>query len=198
MSYRLACLTILVMVGACGDRETARTDDTAAAPPDTPSTATVSPDSVTITPDGWGPLRIGMTLQEVVAAAGPDANPGAVGGPNPDECDEFRPERAPEGLLVMIEDGILTRITISRGTGIGTPSGIQVGDLASAVEAAHGGNAITTPHKYQDPPARYIAVWRTAPPSTEARGIIYEIGQDNRVAHIHAGGASIEYVEGCL
>ena len=27
---------------------------------------------------------------------------------------------------------------------------------------------------------------------------VYEIGEDGRVVHIHAGGPSITYVEGCL
>jgi hypothetical protein len=157
-----------------------------------------SDSTATIGPDGWGPLRIGMARAQVVAAAGEDANPSAVGGPNPDECDQFRPVRTPQGLLVMLEDGILTRISLSEGTGIRTASGIGVGDPASAVMAAHGAEAVTTPHKYQEAPARYIAVWRTAPPSPDARGIVYEIGGDDRVMHIHAGGSSIEYVEGCL
>src|SRR5687768_12819211 len=47
-----------------------------------------------ITPDGWGPLRIGMSRTEVVAAAGEDANPDAVGGPDSSSCDEFRPAGA--------------------------------------------------------------------------------------------------------
>jgi hypothetical protein len=154
--------------------------------------------SATIGPDGWGPLRIGMTRAEVVAAAGEDANPSAVGGPNPDECDEFRPARTPRGLLVMLEAGVLTRISLSEGAGIRTASGVQVGDPAAAVMAAHGAAAVATPHKYQEAPAGYIAVWRTAPPAPDARGIVYEIGGDARVMHIHAGGPSIEYVEGCL
>jgi hypothetical protein len=163
------------------------------------SISTARADSATtIGPDGWGRLRIGMTRAEVVAAAGEDANPDAVGGPNPDECDQFRTARTPRGLLVMLENGILTRISLSEGAGIRTASGIQVGDPAAAVMAAHGAEAVTTPHKYREAPARYIAVWRTAPPATDARGIVYEIDQDDRVMHIHAGGASIEYVEGCL
>ncbi|WP_158332143.1 hypothetical protein [Brevundimonas abyssalis] len=36
-----------------------------------------------------------MTRAEVVAALGEDANPDAVGGPDPESCDQFRPERRP-------------------------------------------------------------------------------------------------------
>jgi hypothetical protein len=57
-----------------------------------------------------------MTRQEVVAAAGDDVNPAAVGGPDPEQCDQFRPERAPDGILVMIEQGRLTRITVTAAT----------------------------------------------------------------------------------
>jgi hypothetical protein len=53
----------------------------------------------------------------------------------------------------MLEDGILTRISLSAGVDIRTASGIQVGDRAADVMAAHGAEAVTTPHKYQEAPA---------------------------------------------
>ncbi|HSJ65833.1 MAG TPA: hypothetical protein VK922_18270 [Gemmatimonadaceae bacterium] len=201
MNRRALCLATLALLAACQEpaQRGAPTGDTGAAAATGDAMRAARPDSApTIGPDGWGRLRIGMTRAEVLAAAGEDANPGAVGGPNPDECDQFRPARAPQGLLVMLEDGILTRISLSNGTGIRTASGIGVGDPAAAVVAAHGAAAATTPHKYQEAPARYIVVWRTAPPAPDARGIVYEIGGDDRVMHIHAGGPSIGYVEGCL
>jgi hypothetical protein len=192
----------LALSAACQEpnqRDAAPEGDTASALAAVDSMSAAKPDSAaTIGPDGWGWLRIGMTRAEVVAAAGEDANPGAVGGPNPEECDEFRPARTPRGLLVMLQDGILTRLSLSDGAGIRTASGIGVGDPAAAVMAAHDAEAVTTPHKYQEAPARYITVWRIAPPAPDVRGIVYEIGGDDRVMHIHAGGPSIEYVEGCL
>ena len=151
-----------------------------------------------LTAEGWGPLRIGMTRDEVVAASGEDANPQAVGGPDPEACDEFRPARAPEGMLVMVERGRLTRISLSAGSDVRTERGFGPGDPASAIRAAYGDAAVISPHKYQPHPAEYITVWATAPPGPDARGIVYEIGPDGRVAHVHAGGPSIQYVEGCL
>ena len=56
------------------------------------------PGPTLLTAEGWDGLRIGMTRAEVVAAAGEDANPEAVGGPEPEMCDEFRPADAPECL----------------------------------------------------------------------------------------------------
>ncbi|HEX2165808.1 MAG TPA: hypothetical protein VHG09_01100, partial [Longimicrobiales bacterium] len=151
-----------------------------------------------LTPDGWGPLRVGMTLEEVTVAAGADANPAAVGGPDPERCDEFRPERAPEGMLVMIERGRLTRISLVRESAVETAGGFGIGDSAEAIEAAAGTAATSEPHQYKPAPARYITIWRTAPPAADARGIRYDVGSDGLVDLVHAGGPSIEYVEGCL
>lgn len=171
-------------------------------PSSEPSEATVPAgverSAVFLTPDGWGPLRIGMSRAEVVAAAGEDANPDAVGGADPDQCDEFRPANAPAGLLVMVERGILTRISVSRNAGIETPAGFRVGDPGSRVIAELGPRARTEPHQYWDAPARYITVWRQAASVADRRGIRYEIDAAGKIVHIRAGGESIEYVEGCL
>jgi hypothetical protein len=148
--------------------------------------------------DGWGDLRIGMTRQEVVDAMGEDANPNAVGGPDPGTCDQFRPERAPAGMLVMIEQGVLTRISLSDGSSVDTEGGLVVGNSASAVRSHFGPQIIATPHKYWPSPAEYLTVWTVEPPAPDARGIVYEVGPEGSVVHIHAGASSIQYVEGCL
>jgi hypothetical protein len=147
---------------------------------------------------GFGPLRVGMTRAEVEAALGPDANPDAVGGPDPASCDMFRPERAPEGLLVMVENGILTSVWISRNTAVQTDRGLGIGDTAAEVKSVYGAAAVATPHKYVEAPAEYITVWSTADhQSPAARGLKYEIGMDGRVQTLAGGGPSIQYVEGC-
>ena len=152
-----------------------------------------------LTSEGWGALRIGMTRVQVIVAAGRDANPGAVGGPDPASCDQFRPARVPRGMLVMIERDTLTRISLSAGSGVSTSDGFEVGDSAAAVVRHYGARAAITPHEYQDAPAKYVTVWtRGRPPADSARGIVYEIGGDDRVLRVHAGGPSIRYVEGCL
>ena len=139
-----------------------------------------------------------MSRAEVVAAAGADANPGAVGGPDPEQCDEFRPEDAPAGVLVMIENGILSRISISRNPDIETPAGFSVGDAGSIVVNAYGARARVEPHQYWQPPAQYVTVWRDTQSEGRRRGVRYEIDSDGSVVHIRAGGPSIEYTEGCV
>lgn len=167
-------------------------------PPRADAGGAVEADSLALTAEGWGPLRIGMTRAEMVAAAGDDANPEAVGGPDPESCDELRPRQAPEGMLVMLLRGVLARITVSEPADVRTASGISIGDPASKVREVHGDGLLATPHQYIAAPAEYLTAWKVAPPSENARGIRYEIGLDGRVMHIHAGGPSIEYVEGCV
>ena len=92
-----------------------------AAAPVTPATPLI------VTAQGWGPLGIGMTKGRVIEALGPAAPPAAAPvaaaataapGTTPDTatpripvvpetgiCEQFRPERAPAGTLVMIENG---------------------------------------------------------------------------------------------
>ncbi len=156
-----------------------------------------------LTPDGWGPLRIGMTRAEVEAAVGGPADPNAVGGFDPAECDEFHPARTPPGVYVMILDGRLGRISLSDDSPVRTEAGFGPGVRADAVRAALGTALRITPHEYEGPEGLYLTSWTRGRIEGEyvedpdARGIRYEAGADGVVRTIHAGGPSIQYVEGC-
>ena len=132
---RLAVILLLaVVLWSC------QVTDRSAYKGDAPSTAEAPEGApARLTAHGWGALRIGMTRAEVVAAAGEDAHPEAVGGPDPEACEEFRPSRAPEGMLVMIEQGQLTRISVSKNTDVETEHGFRVGDAAEEIKAAKPG-----------------------------------------------------------
>lgn len=204
MKHLAPLAALAFALAACGGEAPAPADPATPvptvdeAPPPAPA-----PSSNTITSQGWGPLTIGMTLAEVTAAAGPDANPDAVGGADPESCDQFRPANAPEGVLVMMERGMLTRISLVEMSDIDTDRGLGIGDTAAAVKQAYGATATVSPHKYQDAPAEYITVWDGGPRSESyvqdeaARGVVYEIDGTGNVGAIHVGGPSIQYVEGC-
>jgi hypothetical protein len=157
-----------------------------------------------LTAEGYGPLRIGMTLAEVEAAMGADSDPAADGGPEPESCDQFRPARAPEGLLAMIEDGRLTRISLHDGSKVATDKGLRIGATRAEVKAAHGPELRSEPHEYESPEGEYLTIWTREDrgphglAGPEARGIRYEVGATGRVDIIHGGGPSIQLVEGCL
>jgi hypothetical protein len=166
--------------------------------------ATEAPvDANAITSNGWGPLRIGMTRAEVTAAVGA-GNPNAVGGADPASCDLFHPARAPEGMLVMIQQDVLTSIILRNNTDLKTDRGFGVGDTSAAIKAAYGASAASEPHKYIDG-AEYITVWTVGAPANPttfvqdpaARGVRYETNAEGAVTAVHAGGPSIQNVEGC-
>ena len=195
----LLLTSAVLMLAACGAPDTDPVPPAAPAEPAAPATPV---DANAVTAQGWGPLRIGMTRAEVEAALGADANPNAVGGPDPESCDVFRPTRAPEGLMVMVEQGVLTSIWLSDGSSLRTDRGFGVGDEASAIKAAYGTDATVEPHKYAAAPAEYITSWSVGggPDFVQnpgARGIAYHIGTDGRAEQVAAGGPSIQYVEGC-
>jgi len=189
-------------LAACSQPESAAPETAppvAEAPAESPTPAA---DPNVLTAEGLGALKIGMTLAEVTAAVGPDSNPGAVGGADPQACDEFRPERAPEGVLVMIEQGVLTRVSLVRASTLKTDRGFGIGSQGSAIKAAYGGGVVAQPAKYEAAPAEDLFVWAKGGSTSyvtdaTARGVRYEVGADGLVKAVRAGGPSIQLVEGC-
>lgn len=184
-----------------------RTDDPVAEPPSAaanPSRETAPPAPVAdvLTGEGLNAVRIGMTRAEVVGQWGEDSAPDAVGGPDPAACDEFHPAKAPAGVNVMIQNGVLTRITLMRDAAIKTDRGFGVGDSGMAIKEAYGGAIFAQPHKYQPAPAENLFAWSRGGSSAyvtdpTARGVRYEVGTEGRVTLVHAGDPSIQLVEGC-
>jgi len=159
-------------------------------------------DASTLTSNGLGPARIGMTRADLVRVWGEDSQPNAVGGPDPATCDEFHPTGAPTDVRVMIQNGVLSRITLARGATIKTDRGFGVGDTGMAIKQAYGGAVFAQPHKYQSAPAEDLFVWSRGGSTAyvtdpAARGLRYEVGGDGKVIMVHAGDPSIQLVEGC-
>jgi len=208
----LKAALLLLPLAACsgGDREPERTSAvepeapvTSAAEPAVPQEPAAQTATDALTADGWENLRIGMTREEIAALYGPDANPSAAGGADPAQCEQYRPENAPEGMLLMLVDGRLARISLIRESAIETAAGVGVGAEAAAVKSAYGAKAQASPHKYEGAPAEYVTIWETDRSGEAyvtddaARGVRYVIGGDGRVQSIHVGGPAIQYVEGC-
>ena len=174
VSVLLAACSADEPAGETESRDIAAVDTTALA--DTPAaldSAAARDTPTRLTPDGWGPLRIGMSRAQITAVAGDDANPEAVGGPEPEACDQYRPERAPEGMLLMLERDTLTRITLMRASRVRTERGFGLGDSAAEITESYGATAERSPHTYRVEPSAYISAWSTHPGgASPARGIV--------------------------
>lgn len=199
---------LAALLAACSQQSaTTTTTETPAKAPAVSTRApapTAAADVNTITSEGWGPLRVGMTRAEISAAVGDTATPGAARAAEPGVCDLYHPAKAPEGMYVMLQQDRLSSITLRKTTALKTDKGFGVGDTAQAVKTAMGAAAQSMPHKYVQG-AEYITVWSKGGPATAngwtddpaARGVRYETDAQGRVVAIHAGGPSIQAVEGC-
>lgn len=142
-----------------------------------------------LTPNGLGPVRIGMTQKQVVDAIGGKLEGEAI--ESDDVCAE-KESTALNGVAFLFEDGKLTRISLAEGTDVTTPRGIGPGATASAVRRAYAGIA-SEPNTYIEAPAEYLTFWTLR----DKKGVRFEVNEKRQVYVIHAGGASIQYVEGC-
>lgn len=142
-----------------------------------------------LTPNGIGPVRIGMTRDQVVQALGAPVE----GEELTEGCAEMA-ARGFDGITFMFEAGRLTRISIREPSNVTTPRGIGVGATEAQVREAYGSGLDSEPHHYVGLPAKYLTFWL----SRGRSGVRFETDSAGRVETIHAGADSIEYIEGCL
>jgi hypothetical protein len=146
--------------------------------------------TLVLTPDGLGPVKIGMTQKQVIAALGGTLSGEAI--EDEDVCVE-KDSSELEAVGFTFEGGKLTRITLAQGTDITTARGIGPGATATAVRNAYGKRLQSEPNTYIEAPAEYLTLW-TVP---DEKGIRFETDEKRKVYLIHAGGPSIQYIEGC-
>lgn len=148
----------------------------------TPALRPVAADKV-LTLEGLGALRIGEPV--------PKGSGFAVRGAQLDNGCETLTSPAYPSVYAMVEQGAVRRITVARGSAVELIEGIGAGASEAAVRKAFPGFR-ATPHKYSDPPAKYLTQ-----PGNEPR-LRFEIGSDGRVDAIHVGmEPQLGYVEGC-
>ena len=141
-------------------------------------------------PNGFGPLSIGMSLDQAKAAAGGGLRvEQAAGGST---CRYAKWSQAP-GLGFMFNEGRLARIDVSSGS-VAAEGGVKIGDSPTRVIAAYGKATLKAyPNKY-DPKASDIVV---TPAGARDRRIIFFV-ENNRVRKFRAGRLpEVEYSEGC-
>jgi hypothetical protein len=141
-----------------------------------------------LTPDGLGPLKIGMTLAEVVAAGGIDN----VGEGPSEPCEQFE-LLGHRDAWAMFDDGRLSRISVHGASSLRTEDNLGVGATVTQVKAAHGPALQVEAHAYDGPEALYLTAWTV----NGKRGLRYETNPSGVVEIIHAGDETIQRIEGC-
>lgn len=191
-----AALFIALPVAACADRSRAADSTvivdsvTASTPPgaSVPGATTTSAGRWLARPDGVGPLRVGMTAREALAAAGAggtDTNPDTA-------CHFLDVAKMPKRLYVMVESGIVTRIDV-RDTSVATAEGARLLSPQDSVLAMYAGRVQVQPHKY----TRGWSYLVVTPPGDSLHRIVFE-ADGSRVTSFRVGREpSVEYVEGC-
>ena len=98
------------------------------------------------------------------------------------------------GVYAIVEEGMVRRITIGERSTLKLVEGIGTGASEAEVRAAFP-SFREEPHKYVEPPGKYL----TSPGATGGDPALrFEIGRDGKVSLVHAGMMPVlGYVEGC-
>lgn len=154
----------------------------------------------TISPDGFGPVRIGMKLEEASAALGAEILP-AQTTDSPELCDLALPAgNAFPGLSFLTLNNRISNVRIfapaadeGPASEIKTSGGIGLQSTEADIRAVYGSSVQREYQPYSGGDAFDLYVW-FAPD----RGIRYQLTPAGQVWAIHAGERSIRYWEGCL
>ena len=171
-----------------------------AQPVDTPPAGTPNPSrssglppapAPTVDEFGMGALRAGMTISEAARTVGGSfaARPGAE-----KICGYAIWREAPPGVIVMLDEGLVARVDVTRDSRIATSKGARIGDTEARIKDLYKGRVAVTPHEYTD--GHYLTV---TPPAGQDRNyrLVFET-DGNRVLRYHGGKLpQVGYVEGC-
>ncbi|WED42031.1 hypothetical protein [Legionella cardiaca] len=144
-----------------------------------------------LSPQGFGPIKIGMTLDEAAKIQGVQFS-----GNKPDVYeDESCYSETIKGIKqvsFMVSDGKIVRISVSSPT-IQTSKGIHVGDSEEKVQSLYGSQLKIEPHRYEEK-GHYL----TFVENPKKLAIRFE-SNGKQITRIYAGrDPEVYYVEDCL
>jgi hypothetical protein len=177
---RLILALAVVTIAACARGDTR--DSTDSAPGDT-----VAP-TPHVTAMGVGRLRIGMTVAEARQAL----DSLVFTDPDSMRCSYPKVGGLPEGVMVMVTEGVVSRVDVQKGD-VATTEGVRIGDTETKVKELYGSKVTVSPHKYTD--GRYLTV---VPEGDTLHRIIFETNLGGTVLRYRAGKLpEVGWVESC-
>lgn len=147
-----------------------------------------------LTVEGYGDMRIGMTLAEARTASGQALDAEAIEAGVPGACVE-QPFSTSDGdkLWLMFEGDKLVRISAAEeAPHTRTAQNVGVGSSDAEVRTAYQ-DLVEEGSHYNAPPAHNLIAW-TVP---DQSGLLFEVNEQGVVTAVHAGRAQILYMEGC-
>jgi hypothetical protein len=138
----------------------------------------------TVGEERTGPIRLGMTLDELKQEVGPTLTAAFEGA----SCEFARLSDQP-GLMIMLVDQRVARVDVTEGS-LATRAGVRVGDTEARVQELYKGRVRVEPHKYTS--GHYLIV-----DAGSGRRLIFET-DGTRVTRYRAGAVpQVDWVEGC-
>ncbi|MCF7221367.1 lectin [Marilutibacter chinensis] len=149
--------------------------------------------------DGYGPLRFGMSAEEMRAAWNGDSALVAAGEPSEGgTCHYLWPADADPATrpAFMLEEGRFVRYDVTDPE-IEAPGGGRVGARGDAIRALYVGRYETMPHKYVEG-GQYLRVTGLGAGASADGVLVFVVDADGRVNAWRAGRPpQVDYVEGC-
>jgi hypothetical protein len=143
-----------------------------------------------LTAQGWGKLRIGMRERDAVRLFHLRV-PRSLGADSFDCRQDEMPSQ--EGMAVMAQRGIITRITIAAPSQLLTDRHLGLSSTEADVKRAYGKALRIETTPYEAEPAHEMTFWSVP----GKRGVRYDTNIAGSVEAIYVGASAIELIEGC-
>lgn len=142
--------------------------------------------------DRLGTVVVGMSPKEASVKSGVKLTNSDFNYSTSDSCYYISPNGKYDGIALMVEDEIITRIDISSEK-ISTDSGVRIGDSENAVKNAYPGKVREQEHPYLEKEGKYLVV-----EIKPGYGFIFETLHGKITSFRSGKMSSVEYIEGCL